>query len=303
MAGLAAREVNRKRIPLHLCAEVLALRHSLVRNRALSFCYGRRNVGAMAGHEHEQLEISIMFHGAVCAYDCPWDSGRTERMFRGPAVLMIAPRQWHAWRCEKESDAINLYLERRLREELLPEGLETIAAAVPIISHDRMLWNLASSLRDPSLAQNPAQTKMLHLIAETLARRVVWLFRQGIPESLRKLPPDLERKVDALIQSKLAHDIFSEDLANCAGYSLPYFSTLLKGSKGVTPGEYLFQCRMEEADRLLRTGKYTIKQAGRMVGYWDQNNFAKRFTAFHHYTPKQAIQQGRAESSVRRNPS
>lgn len=298
MTGRAADGLERKRTPLHLCAEVLALR-PLIRCRNLSFCCGRHGVGEILEHRHDQLEISLVFNGARCAYSWPWKGRREERLLSGPAALMIAPQQWHACRWEKEADAINLYLERRLHRELLPEGLEDFVSAVPVVSHDRMLWSFASSLRDLSVAQNPARAKMLHLVAETVARRVVELLGQGAVDALRRLPVEVMLKIDEFVWSQLAYPIQTKDLARIASLSVPYFVTLFKATKGRTPAEFILECRMNRADELLRTGKYTIRKAAQMVGYWDAGNFAEKFAEFHGYSPKQAIQQGRAESSDR----
>ncbi len=292
--------VTSKGEPLHRSAEVAALKAPLHCGPKLSLCCCHRCAGTVADHRHDQLEIDLLFEPAACALS--WQSGRgtrEEKTFKGPAVLIIAPQRWHACRWESDADVIVLYLERAFHRRLLPQGLGAITSSVPMPSQDMLLWQSAAVLRKQCLARNPAKTSVVHLLAEALATRAIELLAFDAAESEPQLAANLVQQVIEFIDSHIGFDIGVNDLAKRAGYSVPHFSALFKQATGQTPAEFLFCRRMAKGDELLRTGNYHMREVAELVGYLDPAHFATRFTEHFGYAPKHAMQQGRAESSIR----
>lgn len=79
------------------------------------------------------------------------------------------------------------------------------------------------------------------------------------------------------IRNNINREIRIKDLAEELGYSSGYFSDLFKQKKGVSPKEYLMNCRMELACLLLRSGQYHIADISRSVGYDNPLFFSRIF--------------------------
>jgi AraC-like DNA-binding protein len=76
------------------------------------------------------------------------------------------------------------------------------------------------------------------------------------------------------------------ELAEDAGLSAKYFSTLFKSQYGVTPLEYQVTCRMEHAITLLESS-VTVKEVALLLGYPDPYSFSKQFKHVIGYPPSE----------------
>ncbi len=70
-----------------------------------------------------------------------------------------------------------------------------------------------------------------------------------------------------------------ESLARRVHYSPDHLVRLFKRHLGVSPGEFVIRCRMEEAQRLLLFGGDSIGAIADMLGYTDAGYFTRQFTS------------------------
>lgn len=94
------------------------------------------------------------------------------------------------------------------------------------------------------------------------------------------------RQVIDYINDNLDEDLSLVQLASVVQISPYYFARLFKQSIGVAPHQYLLQCRIEKAKRLLAREDLSIAQISQQVGFNDQSCFTTKFRTFVGVTPK-----------------
>ncbi|MGB4445267.1 MAG: response regulator, partial [Dysgonamonadaceae bacterium] len=105
---------------------------------------------------------------------------------------------------------------------------------------------------------------------------------------INKQDADFLKSVDTFIQSHLDDNNFTvEDLAREMGMSRTVFFKKMKGLTGLSPIEYIREIRMHEAAKLLKTGKYNVKDVSYIVGISDTKYFTKCFKKKYNTTPSE----------------
>lgn len=103
------------------------------------------------------------------------------------------------------------------------------------------------------------------------------------------------------INEHLDRDIKLIELASIAQMSPYHFLRLFKQSIGVTPHQYILQCRIEKAKYLLQHSQLSIAAIAVKVGFCDQSHLTRYFKRMVGMTPKQLFQVRTACSSAPRS--
>ncbi|MEG4818123.1 helix-turn-helix transcriptional regulator [Microcoleus sp. K5-D4] len=98
-------------------------------------------------------------------------------------------------------------------------------------------------------------------------------------------PHKLQIVID-YINEYIHRDLHLSELANLVQMSPYYFGRLFKQSIGVTPHQYVIQCRIEKAKQLLKRQDLSITYISQQVGFHDQSHFSKTFSKIVGLTPK-----------------
>ncbi|MEM7762208.1 MAG: AraC family transcriptional regulator [Cyanobacteria bacterium P01_A01_bin.40] len=101
------------------------------------------------------------------------------------------------------------------------------------------------------------------------------------------LPSSKLRQVIDYIQSNLERDLSLAQLAKVAHVSSHHFGKLFKQSMGVTPHQYVLECRIERAKKLLNNRKLTLTEIGLATGFCHQSHFTNAFRRYTTLTPRQ----------------
>jgi len=88
------------------------------------------------------------------------------------------------------------------------------------------------------------------------------------------------------IKNQVYEKISLQDVARESGLNGNYFASLFKKETGYTVGEYIMQCKIDEAKFLLRK-KYTILDISEILKFTDSSHFTKQFKKVTDITPKQ----------------
>ena len=90
------------------------------------------------------------------------------------------------------------------------------------------------------------------------------------------------------INDHLNADLRLTDIAVLVGLSSSHFTRLFKQSMGITPYQYVIQCRVERAKLLLLQG-LTIGEIANLVGFSDQSHLTYHFKRIVGVTPKRFL--------------
>lgn len=99
------------------------------------------------------------------------------------------------------------------------------------------------------------------------------------PDTLPRggIPAYRLRKVVDFVRAEFGCAITVREMAEQVGMSEYHFAREFKRSLGLTPRQYLTQCRLEEAQRMLRTTDLQVSEVARRVGFTSASHFAEVF--------------------------
>lgn len=104
-----------------------------------------------------------------------------------------------------------------------------------------------------------------------------------IIDTIKPLDENLSRKerhislAKDFIYNNYQFPISIVDIANSVGVTPNYLANIFDAVLGYSPKRFLTELRMERAKNLLKTGKYKMKDVGKLVGYDNQLHFSAEF--------------------------
>jgi AraC family transcriptional regulator len=111
-------------------------------------------------------------------------------------------------------------------------------------------------------------------------------FPPRIPDrSSSGLRPELYRAVE-YIHDNLDRDISLREIANAAGLSSNYLTTLFRQATGYSLHQHLIRQRINKASTLLRRSDLTIGEIASRVGFYDSSHLVRHFKRLTGLTPR-----------------
>ncbi|MDQ6421555.1 response regulator [Paenibacillus sp. LHD-117] len=101
--------------------------------------------------------------------------------------------------------------------------------------------------------------------------------RQAYEEHNSRLEPDLMHQIKQYIEQHSHEDISLDVIGKKAGLSPFYISKMFKEQLGVNYIDFLTECRIEKAKKLMGDPEKSLKEITFEVGYHDPNYFSKVF--------------------------
>ncbi|GHV95805.1 hypothetical protein AGMMS50293_21250 [Spirochaetia bacterium] len=127
-------------------------------------------------------------------------------------------------------------------------------------------------------------TDILHIIVERISGLISSF--QGIPHAAAL------RKAEHFIMENYTRKVSLQEIADIAGLSAPYFSTIFKEEMGENLSKYLNRLRVERASRLLLETDMSLSEIAGACCFEDQSWFSKIFKAFTGFSPGRYRNQG-----------
>jgi AraC family transcriptional regulator len=185
--------------------------------------------------------------------------------------------------------SINPAVVRRIAHELVSDpGRIEWRAALPL--DDPLLASVTLALLDEAKGGYPAGVGYGDALTHALAAHLLRRFAVNPPPLARQPGAGLARaqlrRALEFLQANLAADISLDDLAREAGLSRFHFARMFKRSTGVSPHQYLLQCRVERARELLLAGNRTIAEIAAETGFYDQSHLVSQFKRAFGVTPR-----------------
>lgn len=88
------------------------------------------------------------------------------------------------------------------------------------------------------------------------------------------------------IRANCRETITLKDMAEVAGYSEYYVSREFRRVMGVSPVDYLLECRIVQAKQLLTSTDWTMKRIAEWLGFSQSSYFIRKFRESHGITPE-----------------
>jgi AraC family transcriptional regulator len=183
------------------------------------------------------------------------------------------------------------------------EGLEWDSDRIELVeqrrSTDPTLHHIAMALR-AGIQSGDALDRMYGEALST-ALAVHLLREYGAPVLGPKrqygggLPREKLVRAVEYIQDQLDTELTVSGIAKAVYMSPYHFTRLFKESTGQSPYQYVVDARVRKAKELLTTGKFTISEAARQVGFVDQSHLTRHFKRVFGLPPKRLLNRRSSE--------
>lgn len=245
-------------------------------------------------------ECSTQQHLITIATQSGW---QVEQQFEGkPCNLVsrcgsvtIAPMQIHRkYRFHEEVELIQLSLEPGLVSNAAPELVnpDRVELVPQSYINDPLVYQLGLALK-AELQNSGAESKLyaesaaaflaVHLLRHYATRKPKQeTYQCGLSQQQLQLAIDY-------IQAYLTEEIHLDEIAHHLDLSRYYFCRLFKQSMGISPYQYVIQCRVERAKQLLKQGNLTLAEIALNCGFAHQSHFHRHFKRLTGMTPRQFI--------------
>jgi AraC-like DNA-binding protein len=97
------------------------------------------------------------------------------------------------------------------------------------------------------------------------------------------------QKITRYIAKHYAERILVKNMAALVGLHTGYFGALFHQETGVTMNQYIIRTRVRNAENMLRSGEYKVKEVAEACGYCDDLHFFKQFKAVMGMPPSACI--------------
>jgi AraC family transcriptional regulator len=227
-------------------------------------------------------------------------NGRFQSGYSVNGDLSVVPAHqpnWERWYGTAE------YIALRLEPELVVRATEQSleASRVEIIPHLRIRDPLLQQMGLVLLSEVKAGGTISRLYAESMATMLaVHLLRHysASPPIIKNhtdgLPSSKLRQAIEYINDNLLQDLTLAELAAVVKLSPNYFVSLFKRSVGLSPHQYVLNCRIERAKALLAENKLTITEVCHQVGFQNPSHFTTVFRRLMGTNPKVYREQTRS---------
>ncbi len=158
-----------------------------------------------------------------------------------------------------------------------------------VVGHDPLIYQMGLALKRELEASGQDSRLYAESMVTALSVHLMRRYVTQLPEMKfykGGLPPSTLRELVAYIQSHLSQDLSLIELAALAHMSPHYFSSLFRESTGLSPHQYIVQCRIEAAKQLLAGRNLTIVEVCHQVGFQSQSHFTNVFRKHTNVTPK-----------------
>lgn len=205
--------------------------------------------------------------------------------------------EWQ-WQTRGQCDTLHLALERAFVRQVADEhgyaNVDQIEVLNRFIVDDPQIRHIGLALKAELESVGISGRLFSESLATALASRLLGQYTALAPRTVRSqagLSRSQQQLVIDYINDNINQDLRLAELAAAVGMSQSHFTRQFKQSLGITPHQYVIQCRVERARLLLQRGELTIRQVATVVGFADQSHLTYHFKRILGITPNQFLQQ------------
>ena len=212
--------------------------------------------------------------------------------FPGVMTFVPAGRQPEWW-WESDVEVLEVLFPPRLLEQVARAGSDRIPNQIELLDRfaiqDPLLEQLIltlGSLIGSGVSDRLYQDTLQNMIAVHLLRHHCTTKILNAPIS-GGLSPTKLRQLTYYIHTHLGQNMGLEELAQLVNLSSHHFGKLFKESMGISIHQYVLQCRVDRAKKLLTNQKLSLAAIAQTVGFYDQSHFTNVFRRQTKLTPRQ----------------
>lgn len=234
------------------------------------------------------VSVCLNDHAAELELDGKWQS---ESYQCGDVLIFPANQPVPRVYCDTRVEYLCLCIEPTLFAEvaLKSEGKSCIELASQMRACDPFIHQILLELRTELLLNELGSRFYAESMGLALAAHLVRRYSTQnllLRHCSSGLPKHKLIKVINYIHDNLAHDLSLVELADIISTSTNYFVELFKASTGLSPHQYVTECRIERAKQLLANQELSIKDVMQRSGFRNQSHFTKTFRRYTNTTPK-----------------
>lgn len=245
-------------------------------------------------HQWTQHVIGITGRGGHPGPSEHWVDGQIQTCYcQSGEMLFIPARVQYSSHWQKAGEFSLLGLSPRFFEQVAHESvrIKQVELIPQIGVHDPLVQQIGLALKADVEAKHPAgrlfgESLATGLVIHLLKQYSVWQPQTYSDDKGCLSQSQLQTVLD-YIQTHLDRDIALSDVAEVLNLSQYHFCRLFKQSAGLTPHQYLTQCRIDRAKQLLRTTQLTITEIAFAVGLTNHSSFTRLFRQYVGASPKE----------------
>ncbi|KXF82933.1 AraC family transcriptional regulator [Enterovibrio coralii] len=236
-------------------------------------------------HAHEEFSIGVTLQGRQ-------DFFCQGAFHKSPAggVLLFNPEDVHDGSSggDKDLEYLMLYIHpNSFESQFLALGvthpaqlrIEGCLVDDPVLRNQALV--LAQTLKNPQ-SRRIEQESALFQLSHAMVSKAGKL--DELPQTNRK--DTLLLRAKDYVQDNLSQDIGIDDIADAANMSKFHFIRQFRAQFGITPHQYILNCRINNARKALEAG-VPSSEAAQQFGFADSSHFNRRFKRVYGMTPKQ----------------
>ncbi|MDX2214023.1 MAG: AraC family transcriptional regulator [Oculatellaceae cyanobacterium bins.114] len=214
-----------------------------------------------------------------------------ERFLTGDVAIYPAGIDY-TLRWEQESEFILIGIDPGLlaQNAIALSETETVELKLLLATQDSLIHSMALALKAELEAAQPGGRLYAEAIAQTLAIHLLRNYSvRTLPNKISTsdgLPKHKLHQIIDYIHNSLHGDLSLSQMATVIGMSAYHFSRLFKQSTGLSPYQYVIQCRLERAKELLQHSDLTIAQIAYTTGFSNQSHLTQQFKRHYQTTPQ-----------------
>lgn len=219
------------------------------------------------------------------------DQFQNQCMARGD-FFIVPPKTFYRGWWDSPIDFIILGLEpmlvKRIAYESIDPDLVEIMPTFP--KSDPFILQIGLALKTVLETNKLGSSLYAETMANALSVHLLQYYSTSkftLQEYTDGLPKYKSRQVIEYINEHLEQNLSIAELAQLVQMSPHYFGRLFKQSMGITPYQYILQCRIEQSKILLRDKKLSLAEIARAVGFAHQSHLNYHFKRLVRVTPKQ----------------